>query len=201
MKNWFLTGTLGLLVMMFSALSIAADEIVDEINEAIKLYKAGDYAEAVDGLEFAAQQIRQLQAGNITKALPEPLKGWEADDAEGVALGGSMLGGAINASRTYTKDAANISISLTGDSPALQAVMMMFDNSMMLSMSGKKVKRIKGNKATIDYDKGDMMGEITLVVKKSVMVVVNGSDCTLEDMMAYTEAIDYTVIEKFAEGQ
>ena len=201
MKRHYLVSALAAVAMIFSVVNIQADEITDEINDAIKLYQAGDYAGAVDGLDFAAQQIRQLQAGNITKALPEPLKGWEADEAEATALSGAMMGGAVGASRDYTKGDASVSINITGESPALQAVMMMFNNSMMLSMSGQKVKKIKGNKAIIDYDKGDMAGEITMAVNKTVLVVISGNDCALEDMMAYAEALDFEMIEKFADGQ
>jgi len=196
-----LTATLVLVSMMLPVINAQADEIIDEINEAIKLYKSGDLSGAVDGLDFAAQQIRQLQAGSITKALPEPLKGWKADEAEGSALAGGMMGGAVSASRRYYKGNANIEVSITGESPALQAMMMMFDNSMMLSMSGKKIKKIKGNKAVIEFDKADKYGEITMVIKKAVMVVINGSACALEEMMAYAEALDFEMLEEFAEGQ
>lgn len=188
------------IALLFGAVSAGADEVLDEINDAIKSYKAGDYSSAVSALEFAAQQIRQMQAGEISKALPEPLPGWEAEEAESAALGGAMMGGAVAASREYYKGDSSISINITGESPALQAVMMMVDNSMMLSMSGKKVQKIRGHKAIIEYDKSENEGEITIVIKKSVMVSISGSGVSLEEMTAYAEALNFEMIETFAEG-
>jgi hypothetical protein len=188
------------MALLVCTASAGADEVLDEINDAISSYKSGDYSTAVSALEFAAQQIRQMQAGDLTKALPEPLPGWEADEAESAAMGGAMLGGAVAASREYHKGDSSVSVNITGESPALQAVLMMVENSMMLSMSGKKVKKIKSHKAIIEYDKGDKSGEITMVVKKSVMVSISGYDVSLEDMMAYAEALDFDLIVSFAEG-
>ena len=70
-----------LALVLVIAQPAAADEIVDQINQAIEMYQAGDYAGAAGELEFAAAQIRQLRAGEISAALPDPLPGWTAEDA------------------------------------------------------------------------------------------------------------------------
>lgn len=179
----------------------ADDEILDQINEAVQLYKDGSYAESASELEFAAAQIRQLQAGKISAALPEALPGWEAREAETTAMSGAMYGGMTGASRKFLKDDGNVEVQILGDSPMLQAVMMMVKNPMMVAGAGKKVTKIQGQKAVMDYSQDDRSGEIQIVIVNSVLVTVTGHRVAEADMMAYAEAVDYKMIKRIAMGE
>ncbi len=191
----------GVVLSLLSALALSgtaqADEILDEIDEAVRLYKAGDFSGAVSSLEFAAQQIRQQMAGEVSAALPDPLPGWEAEDAETTAMGAAMFGGGITAERSYTKDDASVDIQIVGDSPMLQMAMGMFNNPMMLSAGGKKLIKIKGQKASMEYDSDSGDGEIMVVVANSVLVTVSGYGASQEDLTAYAEGVRYELIEEF----
>lgn len=176
------------------ALPAAADEIIDQINQAIKLYKDGDFAAAAGELEFAAAQIRQLRAGEISGALPAPLPGWTARDAETSAMGASILGGATSASRTYEKDRARIEVKIVTDSPMLQAVSMMLNNPMLMSGSGQKLVRIKGNRASQEW-KGES-GTINVVIGGNTLLTVEGRRCAEDDLTAYAEAVDYDLLKE-----
>jgi hypothetical protein len=180
--------------------SAQADDILDQIAEAIAMYKEGDYSGAIAGLDFASTQIRQLLAGQAADALPAPLPGWEAEDAETTAMSGTMFGGGISAERTYRKGDAEVDVQLLGESPMLQGMMMMFNNPMIMSGSGKSLKRIKGHKAAVEYDGKDRSGEIMMIVAGSVMITVRGSDVSQEDLTAYAEAIDFELLGKLASG-
>jgi hypothetical protein len=180
---------------------VLADEILDQINEAVELYKAGDYGAAATELDFAATQIRQLQAGRISEALPAPLPGWQAEDVETTAMSASMFGGGITAERQYTKDNASVEVQVLGEAPMLQAVLMMLKNPMVMSSSGKKLTKIKGQKAAWEYDENDLNGEIQIVVANSVLVNISGSNVAEKDLKAYAEAIDYDLISKLALGE
>ena len=125
--------------LLLSPGSAQADDILDQIAEAIAMYKEGDYSGAIAGLDFASTQIRQLLAGQAADALPAPLPGWEAEDAETTAMSGSMFGGGISAERTYRKGDAHVDVQLLGESPMLQGMMMMFNNPMIMSGSGKSL--------------------------------------------------------------
>ena len=177
-----------------------ADEITDQIEEAITLYEAGDYAGAVSELEFVAIQIRQMQAGRYSDALPDPLPGWESEDAETTAVSGSMMGGAVGANREYRKADSTAEIQILAESPMLQAVAMMFNNPMMLTSSGKQLIKIKGQKAALEYDTDNRSGEVMLVVLNTVLVTVSGNSIDEEELIAYAEAIDYDLIKKIAAG-
>ncbi|MBU1700673.1 MAG: hypothetical protein KJ970_08030 [Candidatus Eisenbacteria bacterium] len=186
---------------LFFALGTAtADEILDQINEAMELYKQGDYSGAVSGLDFAAMQIRELQAARAAEALPAALPGWQAEEAETSSMSGAMFGGGISAERTYTKDDAEVNIQLISESPMLQGIMMMFNNPMVMSSSGKKLKQIKGQKAAWEYNPEDRSGEIILVAHNVVMITVKGSNVDESELLAYAEAIDFDLIGKLVSG-
>jgi hypothetical protein len=188
-------GALGLVLValgLVAPTTAQADEILDQINQAIAMYKSGDFAGAAGELEFAAAQIRQLRAGEIAKALPAPLAGWSADEAETAAMGASMFGGGTTASRDYDRDKARVSVQIVTDSPMLQSVAMMLNNPMIMSGSGQKLIRIKGNKASLEWN--DDGGTINVVYQGRVLVTVEGRRCTQDDLTAYAEAVDYDLI-------
>jgi len=186
--------TLLALVLVAMALPTKADEITDQIMQAIELYKAGDYAGAAGDLEFAAAQIRQMRAGEISAALPEALAGWVAQDTETASMGASYMGGATSANRSYTKDEASIDVNILTDSPMLSSLSMLLNNPMLLSTSGQKLIRVEGNKGALDWD-GDS-GDLNVVVNGNVLVSLSASNCTKDDLMAYAEAVDYALIKK-----
>ncbi|MFO7653358.1 MAG: hypothetical protein R6X25_05980 [Candidatus Krumholzibacteriia bacterium] len=183
-----------LLLVVLAAAPAAADEIRDQIDQAIQMYNDGDYAGAASELEFAAAQIRQLRAGEISGALPEPLPGWNAEDAETAAMGAAFFGGGTSASRRYTNDEASIEIQITTDSPMMQSLSMLMSNPMLMRGSGQKLVRVQGHKASLEWE--DDGGELNVVVNGTVLVAVEGSGCTEKDLMAYAEAVDYEKIKQ-----
>jgi len=183
-----------LALTMLIACPVAADEIIEQIQQAIELYQAGDFAGAAGELEFAAAQIRQLRAGELSGALPEPLTGWSAEDAEIAAMGAAMFGGGTSASRSYSQDSASVEVQILTDSPMLQSLAMMLNNPMILTSSGQKLVRVQGNKAALEWD-GDS-GAVNVVVLGSVLVTISGYDCTEDDLMSYAEAVDYKLIKE-----
>jgi hypothetical protein len=189
-----------LCLVIVIALPAWADEIGDQIRSALKLYEDGDYATAASELEFAAMQIRQMQAGRIADALPKPLPGWQAEDVETTAMPGMAMGGGSAAAREYTKGDTSVEVQIMGDSPMMQGLAMMMNNPMIAASSGNKLIKVKGQKALLQYDASDHSGELQIVVGNNVLVTVNGSDVTQEDLQAYAEAVNYELILKLAAG-
>jgi hypothetical protein len=66
---------------------------------------------------------------------------------------------------------------------------------MMLSASGRKLIRVEGRKASLEYDGDDRSGEIQLVVGDTVLVTVRGDDVGQDELEAYAAAVDYALIE------
>jgi hypothetical protein len=172
---------------------LRADDVTDSIDEAVKAYKAKDFATAAQSLDAAAQLVRQKRAELFKALLPAPPAGWKAEDATAQAAAAAMFGGGVSAERHYTKgDSSSITVKLITDSPIMQGVLMMMGNPMFANADGGKLERIKGQKAIFKNKNGS--GSVNVVVNGTLLVQIEGSDVTDADLRAFAEAIDYTKI-------
>src|SRR5689334_15025405 len=78
-----------------------ADDVTDQINEALKAYQNHDTQTAIAALDAASNLMRQTRANGLKRLLPAAPPGWTADAAESTAVSVAMLGGGITASRAY----------------------------------------------------------------------------------------------------
>src|ERR1700693_2597539 len=94
--------------------ALAADDILDAIDQGRKAYQSGDIAGAKQQLDLASQLIAQKNAEAFVALLPAPLPAWKAEKAQSHAVGAALLGGASAASRTYTNAKGdNVEVSIT----------------------------------------------------------------------------------------
>ncbi|MBN2428497.1 MAG: hypothetical protein JXK94_09190 [Deltaproteobacteria bacterium] len=168
-----------------------ADDVTDSINEGLKSYQKGEHGSAVESLNYAVQLIQQMKGEGLEAFLPEPLSGWTAEPASSQASGGAMMGGAVAASRAYSKDSSSVDIQIITDSPMMQGVMMMFSNPMFATADGGKLEKINGEKAIVKYDAANREGEIQLVVANRFFIVIDGSDVSKDDLKSYAQGIDF----------
>lgn len=191
-----------ILMVFFQVGQVMADEVTDQVNEAMGLYKEGKYSQAASELEFAVQQIREKQVDQLKKALPKPLAGWKADDPEGAAAGAAMFGGGVTASKRYYKgeseaEAPEVRAEIITDSPLLQGMLMFFSNPAILGAQGGKVTKVKSYKAILKKEGSGGQAELSLVVANKILVKLSGQmGATEADLLAYGNAIDYSLLEK-----
>lgn len=178
--------------LFFAAGALRADDVTDSIDEAVKAYKNNDYAGAAQGLDAAAQLIRQKRADQFKALLPDAPSGWTAEDATSQAAAAAMFGGGVSAERHYTKGDSSVTIKLITDSPIMQSVLMLMSNPMFANADGGKLERIKGQKAV--FKNKDGRGEVNVVVNGALLVQIEGSQATDTDLRAFAEAIDYSKI-------
>ena len=176
--------------VLFASSVLRADDVTDSIDEAIKAYKANDFAAAAQSLDAAAQLVRQKRGEQFKAYLPAAPSGWTAEDGTSQAVGAAMLGGGTTAERHYTKGDASVTIKLISDSPLMQSVMMMMSNPMFANADGGKLERIKGQKAV--FKNKDGTGSVNVMVGGSLLVQIEGSDVTDADLRTFAEAIDYS---------
>jgi hypothetical protein len=170
---------------------VLADDVTDSINEALKQYNKGDFADAVQSLDYAAQLIRQKKGGQLEAFLPAPLAGWEAEDAKSQAMGSAMFGGGVTADRSYVKGDSRVNVKIITDSPMMQGMMMMFSNPMMATSDGGKLEKINGEKAIIKYSNDTKEGDINIVIGNRFLVTVQGNDVARQDLIAFAQGIDF----------
>jgi hypothetical protein len=191
--NHFLTRTalavLCTLGLLATTTTLRADDVTDSIDEAVKAYKADDYATAAQALDAAAQLVRQKRGDMFKALLPDAPSGWDAEEATSQSAGAAMFGGGVTAERTYRKGDSSVSVKLITDSPMMQGVLMMMGNPMFANADGGKLERIKGQKAIFKNKGGS--GSVNVVVNGALLVQIEGSDVSDADLRKFAEAIDY----------
>jgi len=177
-----------LLAAAFPAL--AADNILDAIDQARKAYQSGDMANAKQQLDVASQLIGQKNAETFAKLLPAALPGWKAEEAQAQAVGAAMFGGASAASRRYSNAKGNsVEVSITGDSAKLMQFATLLNNPALAGAMGKLVK-VNGLRAIQNHD-----GDVIIVVANKFVVNVTGSADTASKL-AYAQAVDTAKLSK-----
>lgn len=170
--------------------ALAADEILDAIDQARKAYQAGDMPNAKQSLDLASQLIGQKNAESFAALLPAPLPGWKAEKAQANAVGAAMFGGASSASRQYRNDKGDqVEVSITGDSAILMQFAPMLANPALAGAMGKLIR--VGTQRAIQNQEGDVI----MVVNNKVLVNVQGS-ADAAAKLSYAQAIDVAKLSK-----
>jgi len=146
-------------------------------------------------LNFAAQKIGQIKADNLTAFIPQALPGWTGDEVASQAAGMAIFGAGLSAEGRYHKEEqGDITVRIVTDSPVLQSMMMLVANPAFAISSGGKLEKINGQTAIVKYEAQDKQGDINVVVGGKVLVTVEGSEVSLDDLMAYAKAVQYDKI-------
>ena len=169
--------------------ALAADDVLDAMEQARKSYQAGDLAGAKQSLDLASQLIGQKNAEAFAALLPKPLAGWKADDAQTTAIGSSMFG-ASTASRSYrnAKD-ETVDVQITGDSAMVAQLAPIMANPQIAGAMGKIVR--VGNQRAIQNAQGD----VQMIVANKFLVMVSGS-APADAKIAYAQAVDVAKLAK-----
>ena len=183
-----LAAALALATLVGSA-ALAADDIVEAMDQARKAYQAGNLAKAKEQLDLASQLIGQKNAEAFAALLPAPLAGWKAEQAQ-TAASGAVGFGASTASRAYTNAKGNnVEVQITGDSALVTQFATLLANPQIAGAMGKVVR--VGNQRAIQNPEGD----INMVVANKYMIVVSGS-ADAAAKLAYAQAVDVTKLSK-----
>lgn len=169
--------------------ALAADDILDAIDQGRKAYQAGDMAGAKQSLDLASQLIGQKNAEGFAALLPAPLAGWKAEKAETSAIGAAGFG-ATTASRRYTGPGGkDVNVRITGDSAMVMQFAQFLINPAIAGAIGKIV-RVGNQRAIQTHD-----GSINMVVNNKFLVTVEGS-ADAASKLAYAQAVDVAKLSK-----
>jgi hypothetical protein len=187
-------GIAALLLIVATASGARADDVMDQINEALKAYQKHDTQTAIAALDAASSLLRQARAEGLKKLLPAVPSGWTADDAESSAIGAAMLGGGTTASRIYHNGSQRVEVQIMADSPMLQGMAALL-NSPLAAMGGMKTVVVAGRR--MSYIESD--NSYTTLVADKVIVKVDGSKETPDPTLkSFIGAIDFAAIEKLS---
>jgi len=173
--KWIERTLLAMTATAFLGMPAVADDVTETIDEALAAYKQGNYSQAVEDLNYAAELIRQKKGQSLQAYLPAPLPGWKAGEAETQTAATAMMGGGTVVKRQYTKGDSSIEVQIITDSPMMQTVAMMIASPMFVG-GGAKMIRINRQKAIIDYNKQERSGQIQMVAGERYLIVVHGNN-------------------------
>ena len=178
------------LLALTSPAVLAADDVLDAIDQARKAYQSGDLANAKQSLDLASQLIGQKNAEAFAALLPAPLSGWKADKAQATAVGNTAFG-ATTATRTYTNAKGDsVDVQITGDSAMIVQFATLVANPQIAGAIGKIVR--VGSQRAIQHNNS---GDIHMVINNKYLIVVQGSG-SAADKMAYAQAVDVAKLSK-----
>ena len=191
---------LGMTVLLALALApaAAADEISDQLEKGLKLYKQGELSQAIGEIEFALAQIKQKKAEALGKIFPEPPSGWTGEKPEGTSAGRGMMCGGISASRQYRdKGRGRVMIKVVTDSPLISTLAMMLSNPMFLQ-GGKegKLVRFQGHNAVLK-DRGQR-AELQALIDNKVLLRVTARrvDKAAEVVRQFADKLDLAKLKE-----
>ena len=193
------TAALTLALLLSFSVPLHADNVTDQIDEAVKAYEKEDYNTAITALDSASTLIRQKKGELVSKLLPKPLDGWEAGESKSSSAAAGMFGGGISAERKYTRKADGklemVTVSITTDSPLMQSMGMMFSNPMFMGQENKLIV-ISGEKAIANERDNSL---ISMVANK-VMVKIHGDKKVPSDVLKeYFKNIDFKAVKAYAQ--
>jgi hypothetical protein len=171
-----------------------ADDVTDQINEALKAYQNHDTQTAVAALDAAANLMRQTRADGRKKLLPPTPPGWSADEAQSTAVGVAMLGGGIAANRAYHNGDQRVEVQIVTDSPVLQGMAALI-GSPLATMGGMKTVVIGGRR--MSYTESDH-SYMTVVADEVIVRLEGNADTPDATLKSFIGAIDFAAIEKLA---
>ncbi|MGA3005531.1 MAG: hypothetical protein ABSE20_27830 [Acetobacteraceae bacterium] len=180
-----------LLVAAAPLLPAHADDVTDQIQEALTAYGKKDFPTAIAGLQAALNLLRQMRADVYGSLLPAALEGWTADKVETISAGVAMAGGGTGASRKYHKGDAEVTVSILADSPLLQA-MSALASSGLAAMTGVRTEIVNGHRTL--YMQED--GAFTSFIGDRVLVRVEGKGQPEDTLKQFLTAVDFAAVEK-----
>jgi hypothetical protein len=169
--------------------ALAADDIIDAIDQARKAYQSGDMANTKQSLDLASQLIGQKNAESFAALLPAPLAGWKAEKAETASVGTAMFG-ATSASRRYSNAKGDhVEVRITGDSAMVMQFAQLLTNPVIAGAMGKLIR--VGNERAMQTNEGS----VNMVIAGKFLVTVEGS-ADAASKLSYAQAVDVAKLSK-----
>jgi hypothetical protein len=169
--------------------AVAADDIIDAIDQAKKAYQSGDMAGAKQSLDLASQLVGQKNAEGFAALLPAPLAGWKGDQAQTSSVGQIGFGASVASRRYENAKGDSVEVQITGDSAMIMQFAPLLNNPGIAGARGKIIK--VGSQRAIQTREGD----VNIVVANKFLVTVNGS-ADAASKMSYAQAVNYDKLSK-----
>jgi len=185
---------LSVLISAMHPLPARADDVTDQIDQALAAYQKHDLAVAVAALEAVANLLRQTQADALKAVLPAAPSGWTADPVDTSAVAAAMLGGVTTISRTYHNGDQQVEVQIVANSPMLQGMAALI-NSPLAAAASMKTVVIGGRPMSYAANDNSFM---TMITGKSIVKVAGNKTTSDPTPRSFIAAVDFAMLEKLA---
>ncbi len=206
-KEIIMKKVLGIAILLMLIMSMAAQnaqrEALDSLENAKGFITKGDLLKAQEELNYAQAKISEIIAEDLLKHIPEKPKDFTFESKEASSLGqaGAIIGSAnsVAALGHYSKGNATFELSITMGGAIGQTGNLMSGLAAMFGgmATGTSQVRVKGYTGTLDYDRENDSGTLTITVGPKISVIVTGEDIkSADDLKALAEQVDLALLEK-----
>ncbi len=171
--------------------SLAADEVTEEIANALKAYEAGEYSAASVSLQQANSIVMEKKSAAIAKALPDTVGEWKGGEVENNGAGLAVFGGGgTMLERKYSKGDLTMAVTLMVDSPMVMQYVGMLNNPAMATAMGLKRRKVGENVALFNPKENSL----NMIIENRFMIQINGSQGKEDNIMEIAGGIDTEVL-------
>jgi hypothetical protein len=182
---------MSLLIVAAPLLPARADDVTDQIHEALTAYDKKDYPTAIAGMQAALNLLQQMRADVYGSLLPAAMDGWTADKVETISAGLAMAGGGTGATRKYHKGGAEVTVSILADSPLLSALSALASSG-LAAMTGARTEIVNGHRTLYMQDDG----ALTSFIGDRILVRVEAKGQPEGTLKQFLTAVDFAAVEK-----
>ncbi len=192
---------LALLSTVATPLGARAEDPASLIQSGLELFKQGKYGKAVEELQWAIREIRQLQVQELKKFLPQSMPGYQAEEVESDVAAAALFNiNFVEAARKFRSSGGDETVDMkitSGDigGAGLGAMMKM---AQMFGQQQGELVRIKGRKATLEWDASASRGTLTCVLDNSIQVTVEVMDGQKATAQKFMEQVNLDALEKLS---
>ncbi|MFW5798072.1 MAG: hypothetical protein ACOCXX_00305 [Planctomycetota bacterium] len=182
-----------------------ADKVKQLIERAARAYEKGDNQQAVDLLQQAATEIQKKIGRTLEAFLPEPPRGWTADEVERESFSGTNLkdaGSITKVSRRYRRKDDEVEITITNMPQLVKGVEQMLKQlnnpavvKMMNQQPGTRVEIRRKHDWTILAKQQDDDSEVT-AVRGDTMIQVRAPGQKLNVAAEFYDLVDTKALGK-----
>ena len=192
---------LGLMVgLPVTGVARADDVFSEQVEKAQQFYLQKNLPRANAALQQALIIVQDRLGETLSKAMPPPPAGWEANDIETEGL--NDLGGGIRVGRSYfRKDGATLGIQIYIDSaPVQEAITAFADIDSAKGQPGVSVVMLDSDPALLRWDQSAKSGEIQLVINNRALVYIEADQIDSEELLVtMIKGFDFNLIRKQVE--
>lgn len=187
------------LVSVFLVPSLTFAEDPGELIDSAKSFLSqGKYNKAIEDLQWAMREIRQLQTAEMKEYLPESVSGYTTEEMDDDAAAAVMFNiNFIEAGRRFVANSGDESVEvkiMSGDigGSGLGAMMKM---AQMYGAEQGELVRVKGYKCTIEWEAEADNGKLTAILDNDMQVTVEIDGGERGNLEKFAELVDFEGLE------